>query len=101
MDDDKENTGHHPSTFKAVRTHSEGIAWDDHATVHRRGDGRGLFDSMKGLHRGTLAEMVALVSRMPEDERGEYVIQKAGDHRLDTAEIMALARREDFPQGSG
>ena len=101
MNDDDEQTGHHPSTFKAVCTQSKGIAWDDHASVHRRGDGRGVFSSMKGLHRGTLAEMVALVSRMPESERGQYVIQKAGDHRLDTAEIMALARREDFPHRSG
>lgn len=101
MNDDDEPTGHHPSTFKAVRTHSQGVEWDDHATVHRKDDGQGLFNSMKGLHRGTLAEMVALVSRMPESERGQYVIQKAGDHRLEIAEIMALAGREDFPHGSG
>ncbi len=89
--------GHHPSTFKAVRTTQDGIAWDDHATVHRKDDGQGLFDAMKGLNRGTLAEMVALIASMPEGDRGNFVIQKAGDHRLDTPEIMALAGRKDFP----
>ena len=97
MNEERNDTGHHPSTFKAVCTGSEGIAWDDHATVHRKDDGQGLFDGLKSLHRGTLAEMVALVSRMPGDQRDKYVIQKAGDHRLDTAEIMALAARKDFP----
>lgn len=96
MSDDTES-GHHPSTFRGPSTHSEGIAWDDHASVHKKGDGGGVFDSMKGLHRGTLAEMVALVSHMPEDERGDFVIQKAGDHRLEIGEIMALAQRADFP----
>ena len=100
MSDDNEDTGHHPSTFKAVRTNPDGIAWDDHATIHEKGDGQGLFDALKSLHSGSLAQMVARVSRMPEDERGKYVIQKAGDHQLDTAEIMALAEREDFPAGS-
>lgn len=94
---EKNDYGHHPSTYKAVRTHSVGIGWDDHATIHRRDDGHGVFDSLKGLYRGSLAEMVAMVSNMPEASRGNFVIQKAGDHLLDTAEIMALARRDDFP----
>jgi hypothetical protein len=34
---------------------------------------------------------------MPEDERGNYVIQKAGDRRFEIGEIMALAARDDFP----
>lgn len=89
--------GHHPSTFKAVRTQADAIAWDDHATIHRKDDGQGLFDALKGLHRGTLAEMVAMVAAMPAGEREQYLIQKAGDHRLDMPEIMALAGREDFP----
>lgn len=87
----------HPSTFKAEDTVSAGIEWDDHATLHQKDDGRGVLDGFKSLRRGTLAEMVAWVARMPEDERKNYVIQKAGDHRLDTAEIMALAARRDFP----
>ena len=87
----------HPSTYRAADTHSDGIAWDDRASIHRRGDGQGLLDGMKALNRGTLAEMVQMIADMPESERGDYVIQKAGDHKLDTAEIMALARRADFP----
>jgi hypothetical protein len=87
----------HPSTFRGGTTNSETIDWDDRAAIHRRGDGEGLFDAMKALNRGTLAEMVQMILTMPESERGDYVIQKAGDHQLDTAEIMALADREDFP----
>ena len=101
MSDDINEFGHHPSTFKAVRTHTGGIEWDDHASVHLKQDGQGLFDMFKGLHRGTLAEMVALVARMPADERSKYVIQKAGDHKLGTSEIMALAQRDDFPLKGG
>ena len=97
MSDYNDDTGHHPSTFKAVRTHREGIAWDDHASIHVDDDGQGLFDGLKGVHRGTLAQMVQMVSNMPEEERGKYVIQKAGDRRFGPAEIMALAEREDFP----
>lgn len=87
----------HPTTFRAEPTGAEHIDWDDRASVHRKGDGGGVFDGMKALYRGTLAEMVALVRNMPESERGDFVIEKAGDHRLETGEIMALADREDFP----
>lgn len=87
----------YPSTYRAAETHSAGVDWNDHATIHRRGDGQGLLDGMKAINRGTLAEMVAMIADMPEEERRDYVIQKAGDHKLDTAEIMALAGREDFP----
>lgn len=87
----------HPSTFKAQCTDSGGFDWDHHASVHRRGEGQGLFYGMKGLHHGTVAEMVALVSRMREGEREQYVIVKSGDHTLETGEIMALAARKDFP----
>ena len=87
----------HPSTYRAADTHSGGIDWDDRAAIHRREDGQGLLDGMKALNRGPLAEMVQMIADMPESERGDYVIQKAGDHKLDTAEIMALAEREDFP----
>lgn len=87
----------HPSTFRGGTTDTGGVDWDDRAAIHRRGDGEGVFDGMKALNRGTLAEMVRMIVAMPESERGDYVIQKAGDHELDTAEIMALADRDDFP----
>jgi hypothetical protein len=97
VSEENDDTGHHPSTFKAVRTNPGGIEWDDHATIHRKDDGQGLFDGLKALHRGTLAEMITLISRMPEDQRDQYVIQKAGDRKISSGEIMALASREDFP----
>ena len=83
----------HPSTYSADDTHREGIQWDDRAAVHRKGDGQGILDGAKALNRGTFAEMVRLVSRMAEDERGDYVIQKAGDRKFEAAEIMALAEK--------
>lgn len=87
----------HPSTFNAADTQSGEIEWGDHATIHLADDGQGLFDGLKAVHRGTLAEMVGMVSRMPQGERERYVIQKAGDRRLAIGEIMALAGRADFP----
>ncbi|MXO66052.1 hypothetical protein [Altericroceibacterium endophyticum] len=87
----------HPSTYKAALSASDSIEWDDRAAVHMNEDGQGLLDGMKALRRGTLAEMVAYVSKLPESERSQYVIQKAGDHRLDISEIMALAAHPDFP----
>ncbi len=87
----------HPSTFQGEGGSGSGVDWDDHATIHKKDDGQGVLDAMKALHRGTLAEMVGMIASMPNDMRGEYVIQKAGDHMLGVAEIMELARREDFP----
>ena len=87
----------HPSTYNATQTDSSGTDWDDGAAIHRRGDGQGVLDAMKALHRGTLAEMVQVISDMPEEERRDFVIQKAGDRQLGPDEIMALANRPDFP----
>jgi len=87
----------HPSTYKAVRTHQEGGQWDDRASIHEADDGQGVLDGAKGLRSGTLAEMVAQVMAYPPERRGDFVIQKAGDHRLKRAEIEALAARDDFP----
>jgi len=87
----------HPSTFNAADTQPHGIDWDDHATIHLANDGQGLFDGLKAIHSGTLAQMVAMIRNMPEEDRAKYVIQKAGDRKLGTSEILALAEREDFP----
>ena len=76
----------HPSTFDAEST-GPAVDWDDHATIHLADDGQGVFDGLKGLYRGTLAEMVGMIANMPAGERAQYVIQKAGDHRLDAGEI--------------
>ena len=87
----------HPSTFRGEQAGNEGVDWDDHASIHLATDSGGVLDALKGLHRGTLAEMVAHIASLPESERAKYVIQKAGDHRLGIGEIMALAARADFP----
>ncbi len=88
-----------PSTFHAHVENSGNIDWDDRASLHRKDDGHGVLDGAKGLRRGTLAELVRHVMALPESDRAHYVIQKAGDHLLDTAEIAALSRRDDFPAG--
>jgi hypothetical protein len=87
----------HPSTFRGGTTGSDDIDWDDRAEVRRKDDSGGVLHGMKGLHRGTLAEMVTLVRNMPEGDRANYVIHKAGDRRFEVGEIMALASRPDFP----
>ncbi|MXP25429.1 hypothetical protein GRI39_05145 [Altererythrobacter indicus] len=87
----------HPSTFNAGPSEGSDIDWDDRASIHKVDDGRGLLDGMKALYRGTLAEMVKRITQMPEEHRADFVIQKAGDHRLELSEIMALAARSDFP----
>lgn len=87
----------HPSTFQGEGTHVEGVEWDDRAAIHLADDGNGVFDGAKGLRSGTLAEMVAQVMAYPPEERSRFVIEKMGDHRLERAEIEALAARGDFP----
>ena len=88
----------HPSTYKAEDTHSKGVEWDDRAALRRKNEGQGLFDAAKALKRGTLAELVRHVMMLPEAERSDYVIWKAGDHMLTACEIASLAARDDFPR---
>ena len=87
----------HPSTFNAADTDLDRVEWGDYASIHLKNDGGGVLDGLKAVYRGTLAEMVGMIHNMPADERSQYVIQKSGDHRLELPEIMALARRPDFP----
>ena len=87
----------HPSTFQGESPDHKGIQWNDRASIHRADDGDGVLDAAKGLRSGTLAEMVAQVMAYAPGRRADFVIQKAGDHRLGTAEIEALAARSDFP----
>lgn len=87
-----------PSTFRAESGQDVHFAWDDSAELHRRNDGGGLLSGFKATRRGTLAELVRFVTHLPEDERRDYVIEKAGDHRLEWHEIAALAKRPDFPK---
>lgn len=87
----------HPSTFHADPENVGKIDWDDRASLHRMDDEHGVLDGAKGLRRGTLAELVQHIMLLDEEDRSKYAIQKAGDHRLQLAEIEALAAREDFP----
>ena len=87
----------HPSTFRGPGAHQPGIEWDDRAVLQLAENEGGLLDGVKGLRSGTLAEMVSQVMAFPPGERGRYVIEKLGDHRLDRSEIEALAARDDFP----
>ena len=73
------------------------VEWSDHSELHRKDDGGGILSSFKAVRQGTLAQMVKFVASLPEEERGDYVIEKSGDHRLELIEIMALASRPDLP----
>lgn len=87
----------HPTTFRAEPAELPEVAWQDMASIRRRDEGGGVLHAMKTIHRGTLAEMVAMISNMPAERRQDFVIEKAGDRQLDLGEIMALAERDDFP----
>jgi hypothetical protein len=85
-----------PTLGTDTRRHSE-IGWDDFATLHRFDDGAGVLYALKAIRRGSLAELVRHVIRLPEAEQKNYVIEKTGDHRLDWLEIRRLAALPDFP----
>ncbi|MCW1384185.1 hypothetical protein OLX02_15280 [Novosphingobium sp. KCTC 2891] len=85
------------TTIRAESGDTSSTFWNDHATVLRREAADGVFHSFASLHGGSFADMVRLVSRMPEAERQGLVIEKSGDRQYGPAEIAALARRADFP----
>ncbi|QFT77620.1 hypothetical protein [Erythrobacter sp. THAF29] len=76
---------------------SGSLDWEAYCTLHRADDGGGLLDAVKSIRHGSLAELVRYIMLLPSERRTEYVIEKAGDHRLGYGEIAALARRDDFP----
>ena len=73
------------------------VNWDAFSELHVKGDGGGLFSSMKAIRQGKLVDLVRFVASLPEQEREHYVIEKGGDHSFDANEIMMLSRRSDFP----
>ena len=87
----------HPSTFQADTDESTGIQWDDRASLHRTDDGGGVLDKGKGLRSGTFAELIAHMMLLPEEERGQYYIDKAGDRKYSAEEVAGLAGHPDFP----
>jgi hypothetical protein len=78
-----------PTTIEGEPSHSSGMGWSE--------DGGGLFHRLKTIRRGTLAELIAFVLAMPDEQQGDYAIQKEGDHQLLIGEIRNLSRRADFP----
>ncbi len=88
----------HPSTYKGEDTHTGGIEWNDRASLHRIGDGDGVLDGAKGLRSGTFAELIRHMMLMPEKERADFYIEKAGDREFHADEIASLSQRDDFPR---
>ena len=88
----------HPSTFKGDHDHHGGIQWDDRASLHHTGDGNGVLDGAKGLRSGSFGELVRHLMLLPEQERADYYIEKAGDREYHAAEIAELSKRPDFPR---
>ena len=87
---------HNPTTFAGEAAINHGFGWDDFATLHGR-DGGGLFHGFKAIRKGTVAELVRFLAALPAAERAHYMIEKAGDRQIHPHEIVALARRPDFP----
>jgi len=87
---------HSPATFGGEAARGPGVEWDDAATLHRADDA-GVLSALTALRAGTLAELVRHVALLGESERGAYVIQRLGDHRLEVKEILELYARPDFP----
>lgn len=85
------------TTIRAESGDTRSDFWKDHATVLRREAADGVLHGFAALHAGSFAAMVRLVARMPENERAGLVIEKSGDRQYGPAEILALARRNDFP----
>lgn len=89
----------HPTTYDAEPAQTGQIAWNDRASLHRADDGQGVLDGGKGLISGTFAQIINHIMLLPEGERSQYVIQKAGDRAYTAAEAERLAARSDFPKG--
>lgn len=88
----------HPSTFRGEASDIGEIAWDDRAALHRVDDGDGVLDGANALRRGSFAEMIHHLMLLPEEERGNYQIEKAGDREYSAIEAAQLHAHPDFPQ---
>lgn len=73
------------------------INWQETVALHLADDGGGLFDELKALRRGTLADLVRYIALLESPERERYEIERVNDHRMKTEEIMDLYGRADFP----
>jgi hypothetical protein len=87
----------HPSTYDGTPEKSGTFAWEDRAALHAKDDGDGVLDGANALRRGTFADMIRHLMSLPESERRDYVIEKAGDREYTAAEAADLYARDDFP----
>ena len=85
----------HPSTFNGDTLRSGEQAWEDRASIVAAGEGSAT------LMRGSFAEMIRHIANMAEDERGGYVVRKAGDRIYTADEAIALASHPGFPAQGG
>lgn len=88
----------HPSTFRGESARPAGIEWDDRASLHREGDAEGVLDAATALRSGSFAELIGHMMLLPEAERAQYYIEKAGDREYHADEVAGLSRRADFPR---
>lgn len=86
-----------PTTFRGESSGLGDPGWNDASALHRRNDGGGVLSGLKAVRHGTLVELIRFILTLPEGERGNYEIEKSGDHRLAMGEILKLAKRPDFP----
>lgn len=87
----------HPSTFEGTPVESDEHTWNDRAALHAKATSDGMLSGGNALKRGTFAEMIRHLIDMPEENRADYVIEKAGDREYSADEAVALASRDDFP----
>lgn len=87
----------HPSTFNGETTGSDGIAWDDRASLISASAEDPLGERGATLLRGSFADMIRHITHLPAADRGRYVIRKAGDRIYTADEAMALASEPGFP----
>ena len=86
-----------PTTIDGESGQPSSAGWNDAAELHKCEDGGGLFHRLKTIRRGTLAELISFVLSLPDEDQGDYAIQKEGDHQMRIGEIRNLSRRADFP----
>lgn len=92
----------HPSTFQGDTTASGEQAWNDRAAILPASQQAQVPGGGTPLLRGTFAEMIRHLARLPDEERDGDVIEKAGDRHYSAVEAMELASKPGFPSdGSG
>ena len=86
-----------PTTFQGESSGDSGQGWDDSAILLKR-ENTGLDFAFHKIRSGTFADLIAFVLTLPENEQGNYSLQKLGDRRFEIGEVRAIARHDDFPR---